>query len=274
MNSEHRLLCVLAHPDDEALGCGGLLARAADAGVATYLLTATRGERGWPRDPAQHPGAEALGRIRAAELHAAGAVLGLREIRLLDYPDGGLANAPADAVQAAIAAYIRRVRPDVVVTFGPDGATGHPDHIAISQFTTGAIVAAASAGDAAAPAHQVRKLYYLAESAVRGAAYDAVFGPSAMVVDGVQRRLPGWPEWAITTRLDTRLYWREVWRAVRCHRSQLPDLGALDNLPDAIHRELWGEQELYRVFSLTPPIAAPETDLFAGLAHTTEEVWR
>jgi LmbE family N-acetylglucosaminyl deacetylase len=272
MDSEYRLLCVLAHPDDEALGCGGLLARAAAEGVATYLLTATRGERGWPGDPAQYPGAEALGRTRAIELHAAGAALGLHEVQLLSYPDGGLAAAPAEAVQAEIAAYIRWVRPDVVVTFGPDGATGHPDHIAISQFTTGAIVAAASAGDSMVPAHQVRKLYYLAESVVRGAAYDAVFGPSAMMVNGVQRRLPGWPEWAITTRLDTRPYWREVWRAVRCHRSQLPGLSALDELPDAIHRKLWGEQELYRVFSLTPTITAYETDLFAGLEYTTAEV--
>jgi LmbE family N-acetylglucosaminyl deacetylase len=270
MHDQLRLLCVLAHPDDESLGFGGLLAQAAAEGVATYLVTATRGERGWPGDPAHDPGPAALGRTRAAELHAAGAALGLRTIRLLDYPDGALAAVPAEHAQATIAAAIREFRPDVVVTFGPEGCTGHPDHIAICRFTTAAIVLAAAGGDANAPAHQVQKLYYLAESAPRIAAYDAVFGSSAMTVNGYTRRFSGWPEWAITTRLDTRPYWREVWRAIRCHRSQLPGLSALDNLPDAVHRELWGEQELYCAFSLAPTASQTETDLFAGLRHEVE----
>jgi LmbE family N-acetylglucosaminyl deacetylase len=270
MHSYLRLLCVLAHPDDESLGFGGLLAHAAAQGAATYLVTATCGERGWPGDPIHDPGPAALGRIRAAELSAAGAALGVRSIRLLDYPDGALAAVPAERVQAVIAAAIREFRPDVVVRFGPDGATGHPDHIAISRFTTAAIVLAAAGGDAHAPAHQVQKLYYLAESAPRIAAYDAVFGPSAMTVNGHTRRVVGWPEWAITTRLNTRPYWREVWRAIRCHRSQLPGLSALDNLPDAVHRELWGEQELYCAFSLTATTPQTETDLFAGLRHALE----
>lgn len=271
MPNQLRLLCVLAHPDDEALGFGGLLAQAAAEGVATHVLTATRGERGWPGDPGAYPGPAELARIRTAELHAAGAALGIRTIRLLDYPDGALAAASAAAVQSAIAAAIRELRPDVVVTFGPDGATGHPDHIAIGQFTTAALVLAAHCGDAYAPAHAVRKFYYLAESAARIAQYDAVFGPSAMTVDGRVRLVPGWPEWAITTRLDTRAHWREVWRAVRCHRSQLPGLHALDTLPDAVHRELWGAQELYRVFSLAAADPA-ETDLFAGLHPALEGV--
>src|SRR5689334_17739845 len=121
-----RLLAILAHPDDESLGNGGALARAAAEGVATYLLTATRGERGWPGDPAQYPGLEALGRIRTAELEAAAAVLGIREVAFLDYIDGDLDQADPQEAVAKIVRYIRRVRPQVILTFPPDGAYGHP----------------------------------------------------------------------------------------------------------------------------------------------------
>src|SRR5437667_3183570 len=127
-----KLMSVLAHPDDESLGTGGTLARYAAEGVETYLVTATRGERGWG-DPATYPGLAELGRIRTAELQAAAAVLGLREVAFLDYIDGDVDQADPAEVVARLVAPIRRIRPQVVLTFGPDGSYGHPDHIAISQ---------------------------------------------------------------------------------------------------------------------------------------------
>lgn len=263
-----RLLCVLAHPDDEALGVGGLLARSAAEGVETYLLTATRGERGWQGAPEEDPGPEALGRLREAELRAAATVLGLREVQLLGYGDGELDAVDWPEAIAAITAAIRRVRPQVVVTFGPDGATGHPDHIAISQLTTAALVRAADPSDSGAaqlPPHRAAKLYYLAESRERVAAYDAVFGDSAMTVDGVRRGFAGWEPWAITTRVDARAYTRQVWAAIACHRSQLPGYSVLEGLPDERHQLLWGVQEFYRVFSLVSGGRAEEDDVFAGL---------
>jgi LmbE family N-acetylglucosaminyl deacetylase len=144
-----RLMAVLAHPDDESLGVGGTLAKYASEGVEVFLLTATRGDGGRyrghrPGEP-QHPGRIGLGSIREAELRTAAAMLGVREVSLLDYPDQQLDRADPREAIAGITAHIRRIRPDVVVTFGPDGAYGHPDHIAISQFTTAAIVAAADA---------------------------------------------------------------------------------------------------------------------------------
>jgi LmbE family N-acetylglucosaminyl deacetylase len=263
-----RLLCVLAHPDDEALGFGGALARYAAEGVATYLVTATGGERGWQGSPADDPGPQALGKLREAELRQAAQVLGLRGLRLLGYHDGDLARADAAEATAKIARHIRQIRPQVVLTFGPDGSTGHPDHIAICQLTTGAIVRAADAGYEPAsdwPPYSVAKLYYLAETAERIAEYDAIFGDSAMTVDGVSRRVPGWPEWAITTRLDTSAYWSQVWDAIRCHRSQLPGLAALQGLPDEQHRSLWGSQQFYRAYSLAPAQPGLENDLFYSL---------
>src|SRR5688572_32677364 len=141
---ELTLMGVLAHPDDESLGMGGVLARYAAEGVATHLVTATRGERGRFFDDANRPDGAEVGRVREAELRAAAQALGVREVRLLGYHDGDLHRAePREAVRR-VAAELRRVRPQVVVTFDPFGAYGHPDHVAICQITSAAIVAAAS----------------------------------------------------------------------------------------------------------------------------------
>jgi LmbE family N-acetylglucosaminyl deacetylase len=267
MATERRLLCVLAHPDDESLGTGGILAKYAAAGVLTSLLVATRGERGWPGTPADYPGPDALGCLREAELRAAAAALNVRDLAFLGYLDGDLDQAdPAEAI-GRIVAHLRRVRPQVVVTFSPDGGTGHPDHIAISQFTTAAIVAAADASycpGTLAP-HRVAKLYYMVESHAKAAAYEAVFGDVAMTVAGVRRAALDWPDWAITTRIDASDYWQQVYRAVGCHQTQLTNDAALARLSLAQHRYLWGTLEYYRAFSLVNGGRAVEDDLFAGL---------
>lgn len=127
-----KLLCVLAHPDDESLGLGGALAKYAAEGAETYLITATRGEHGWWGEPADYPGPIALGRVRETELRAAASALHLRAVHFLNYIDGELDRAEPRAAVAQITALIRYIRPHVVATFGPDGAYGHPDHIAIS----------------------------------------------------------------------------------------------------------------------------------------------
>lgn len=276
MSVRRRLLAVLAHPDDESLGVGGTLAKYAADGVDVFLITATRGEagqfRGHRRGYAQHPGPEALGAIRVAELRAAAAELGAREVSLLDYQDQHLDRAnPREAVRR-IAARLRTVRPQVVVTFGPDGAYGHPDHIAISQFTTAAIVAAADAafvpedGEAARP-HAVSKLYYLAWPQSTWSAYQASVRTLSSLVDGTERHAAPWPDWAITTVIDTSEMWPVVWRAVSCHRSQLAAYERLSALPAEHHRTLWGRQSFYRAFSIVNGGRARETDLFEGVGE-------
>lgn len=263
-----RLMYVLAHPDDESLGMGGSVAKYAAEGIAVSLVMATRGERGWQGDPGAYPGPAALGRLREAELRAAADLLGIGHLAFLGYLDGDLDRAdPAEAVRA-IVGHLRRERPHVVATFAPDGGYGHPDHIAISQFTAAAVVAAADAGytdpSGAAP-HRVAKFYYRVWTPEEGAAYRAVFGDIVIPVDGVERRFVGWPEWLLTTRIDTAAHWQTAWRAVACHRSQLPGYQALERLPEEHHRVLWGSQGYYRVFSLVNGGRRRETDLFAGL---------
>jgi LmbE family N-acetylglucosaminyl deacetylase len=254
--SELKLLCVLAHPDDESLGTGGTLAKCAAEGIATYLVTATRGERGRFGDCAESPGPEVVGRTREAELHAAAEALGISEVSQLGYPDGGLDTVDrADAVRA-IASHVDRIKPHVVITFGPDGAYGHPDHIAISQLTTAAIVAAT---------HRVSKLYFIAWSREKWNAYQAALKKLVSVVDGVERQVVPWPDWMITTAIDTTAVWPTVRQAVSCHRTQMAIYRKFDELPEVQQQTLWGSQEFYRAFSLVNGGRRRESDVFEGL---------
>jgi LmbE family N-acetylglucosaminyl deacetylase len=263
-----KLMCVLAHPDDESLATGGILAKYAASGIRTYLLMATRGERGWTGAVAEDPGPQALGCLRQAELRAAARVLGLQEVDFLDYHDGELDRADPSEVIAKIVTHLRRVRPDVVVTFDPNGMYGHPDHIAISQLTTTAVLASADPsyqGLTRGAPHRVAKLYYRAFLQGEQEAYEATFGHLVMPVEGVERRFTAWPEWAITTRIDTSAHWERVWQAIVCHRSQLPGYQRLQALPDEARATLLATQTYYRAMSLVNGGRAVEDDLFAGL---------
>lgn len=274
-----RLMAVLAHPDDESLGFGGTLARYAAEGVETSLVTATRGQRGryagnMPGSP-EHPGREALGRIREAELRAAAAELGVGDVTVLDHEDQVLDAADPREAVTAIVGHLRRIRPQVVLTFAPDGGYGHPDHIAISQFTSAATMAASDpafgAGGVAAlgPPHTVMKLYHLAWTADTWSAYEAAFRKLVSTVDGVARQATPWPDWAITTVVDTERWWPTVWRAVSCHRSQVTAYERLEHLTPEHHRALWGSQSFYRAFSLVNGGRRRESDLFEGVPETT-----
>ncbi len=256
--SELRLLGVFAHPDDESLGTGGTLARYAAEGVATYVVCATRGERGRFGDEPS-PGPQIVGRTREAELMAATRTLGVRETIVLGYPDGGLAGVDRREAVAAIADQIRRIKPQVVITFGPDGAYGHPDHIAISQLAAAAIVAAAD------EAHRVSKLYFIAWSGRTWEAYQAALRKLLFRVGGEERQAVPWQDWAITTSIDATAMADTVWRAVQCHHTQISIYRELGRLPEHYQRTLWGVQEFYRVFSTVPVPPGKETDLFEGL---------
>jgi LmbE family N-acetylglucosaminyl deacetylase len=254
--SDLRLMCVLAHPDDESLGTGGTLAKCAAEGIHTSLVTATCGERGRFGDAATSPGPHVVGPAREAELAAAARELGVADVTLLRYPDGALdAVGPSDPI-ARITEQLERVKPHVVITFGADGAYGHPDHIAISQLTTAAIASAD---------HRVSKLYYIAWSAAKWTAYQAALRRLVSVVDGEERQVVPWPDWAITTVIDTATVWPTVWRAVSCHKTQMSIYRKLAELSDEHQRMLWGTQEFYRAFSLVNGGRTKESDVFEGL---------
>lgn len=271
MHPSLKLMSILAHPDDESLALGGTLAKYAHEGIETYLVVATRGERGWFGDWREYPGEQALGHMREIELREASNALGIAQLDFLDYIDGDVDQANASEIIAKIVRLLRQVRPHVVVTFGPDGLYGHPDHIAISQFTTSAVLCAADQNYPYATdlePHCVSKLYYRVAPQEWFARYMPIFGDLIMHIDGQERRAHSWIPWTITTRVDTCAYWQHVWRAVRCHRTQLQHPSRLQGLSERDHRQLWGTQEYYRAFSLVNGGRAQEHDLFEGLVLT------
>ena len=270
------LLAVFAHPDDESMGMGGTLARYAAEGVETHYVCATRGERGWFGPEEQNPGLRALGQIRTKEMENAAAELGLKGLYFLDYIDGDVDQADHSEAIAKIVTHIRRIRPQVVVTFPPDGNYGHPDHIAIGQFTSVAIVCAADSNYAdreSLSAHRVSKLYYMVDSENFINLVAPFVGDMTFPVDDQLRGEIAWKEWMITTRIDMAEYCGAAWRAVQCHQSQLPSLGLLAEMhEDAGVAVLAMQGTFYRSFSLVNGGRAIEKDLFEGLRQNIQAV--
>ena len=159
-----RLLGVFAHPDDETFCAGGTFARYAGEGAEIMVVSATRGQAGQIRDAAAG-NRRTIAAVREAELRLACERLGVTKVRCLDHVDGTLADAGFPALVEEIAGVIGEFGPDVVITFGPDGGYGHPDHVTISAATTAACQRAAGPGQrpgraAARPAGRAPRLYY------------------------------------------------------------------------------------------------------------------
>jgi LmbE family N-acetylglucosaminyl deacetylase len=268
MSEALKLLAIFAHPDDESLGAGSTLAKYAAEGVETYLICATKGERGWTGDEKDNPGLTQLGKMREQELLCAAEVLGIKHVYFLDYLDGDLDQAPQQEVIHKIATILREVRPQVAFSFGPDGIYGHPDHIAISQFSNAACIQAAHASFKdrnARPLHRVDKFYYMISEKELTANYAKVFGDIRMNIDGVDRTVLTWEEWAYTTTIDGSKYWQTALNAVNCHQTQVAVYGDLNKLSEARSVQLWGKRTYYRVFSFVNGGRKQETDLFEGL---------
>ncbi len=171
-NGKATLLAVLAHPDDESFGMGGTLALYAQRGSAVHLICATRGEVGTV-DAEYLQGYASIAELREAELRCAAAQLGLTSVTFFDYRDSGmpgtldnqhpqaLVQAPLEQLAAEIAESIRRLKPQVVLTFDPIGGYKHPDHIAIHKAT---VMAFKLAGEpdfkSQLPPYRSDKLYF------------------------------------------------------------------------------------------------------------------
>jgi LmbE family N-acetylglucosaminyl deacetylase len=155
MSPHKSLLVILPHPDDESFPMGGTLAKYAAVGVEITLICATLGEMGIPDiEPAQ------AAIIREKELRAAASVLGIHKVQFMRYQDGSLANVDTENFISYLMNAMRRLSPQAVITFGPDGISGHPDHVAISRLVTTAFDRAALKSFLPSPA----KLFYIAPS--------------------------------------------------------------------------------------------------------------
>jgi len=131
------VLGIFAHPDDETLCAGGTFAKYASAGAEVRVVSLTKGGAGQIRDASAATRAT-LRAVREKELDAAGNELGLTETRCLDYPDGGLSEIDSQTLVRLASKLLSEFEPDVVITFGPDGFSGHPDHIAVGAAVTAA----------------------------------------------------------------------------------------------------------------------------------------
>jgi len=190
------LLAVFAHPDDESFRCGGTLALLAQRGVRVQLLTATRGQAGSCGEPPLCRPDE-LPIVRERELRCACAALGIEPPLVLDYEDGHLSEAAPQIIVAQILDMADKLRPQVMLTFGPDGLSGHPDHIAIGQF----------AAQAFRFADDVIALYTPAV-------------PQSLAATLDMTHLRAVPDEAITLSVDVSPVWESKLAAIRCHATQ------------------------------------------------------
>lgn len=248
-----RLLGLFAHPDDEARIVGGTLARYASQGAVVSLVVATRGEAGSCGEPPRcRP--EDLPQVRVRELREACAILGVAELTILDYRDGTLpAVAPTELTGRLVAA-IRRVRPQVVITFGPEGRTLHPDHLAIHRAATDAFALAGNAQaypEQGLPPFAASKLYYTTL-------------PRSLA-QAIDWNYPSQPDAEITVAVDVRPWLAQKRQATNeAHRTQAHDQ-PFANLPERERWEALSTEYFFLARTHGLPRREHEADLDEGL---------
>ena len=229
------MLAVFAHPDDETFRPGGTLALLARRGVRVHLLTATRGEAGSRGDP-PYCTRDELPTVRERELRCACAALGIEPPHLLDCRDGHLGEADPEQLIAQILQVVNEVRPQVMLTFGPDGLSGHLDHIAIGQCG--------------------------AEAFRRGAGIVALYTvavPQSLAIRLGMTQVHTVPDTDIAISVDVSTVWETKLTAISCHATQL---NASPMMRASVERQrlFFGTEFFVRV-----PVPRPESDFFGEM---------
>ncbi|MDJ0346243.1 PIG-L family deacetylase [Streptomyces sp. H10-C2] len=238
MSEPRRLMAVHAHPDDESIWTGGLLAGAAEHGTTSALITCTDGVLANGRSSAS-PG------TRVDELKEAARLLGITELAVLDYRDSGpegagtgsLCAAPMGELVDQLAPRIRKFRPDLLVTYDAFGASGHPDHIAVHRATVAAVEA--SAHPALYPAIEPwtvpeLRLVTLPQSALSNLAEAGAIDP-----------WPALPDAQVDLVTDVRPWLDTKWAAVQAHQSEFRRGARIAAMEDPVLRELFLGTEYY-----------------------------
>ena len=283
--AQRTLLAVHAHPDDECIGTGGVLARYAAEGARTVLVTCTDGAVGEISDPSLAT-PENLAEVRDRELAEAARILRVGRLVKLGYRDSGMAGTdanrhPASFQQASFDEAVERVvrvmreeRPQVVITYDERGGYGHPDHIRAHQV---AVAAFEAAGDerrfpSAGPAWAPKKLYYTVfprsgmarfVERLRSAGIDVPFERQVEAAEAASEDPPfGVADELVTTTVDVSGYVDRKREALMSHRTQMGPDQFFMRLPPELFAEVFGRETFQRVVG---PGETPETDLFAGL---------
>jgi LmbE family N-acetylglucosaminyl deacetylase len=234
------VLAVFAHPDDESILAGGVLAACAAAGHRVAVVSMTRGERG-PTELPGLAGRSALGEAREAELLAASRALGVSSAECLEYPDGELADADEAQAVRTLALLLERERPEAVISFSDEGLYWHPDHLAVSRFVIAALdllggSALAALYGATWPEGHAGRLVSLMRA--RGLTGD---------LWGIEPDAFGAPSDSITRSLDVRPFLPAKLAALRAYASQIGPRHLLSTLPDDLAEEFLGREYFVRI---------------------------
>lgn len=278
---QHSLLAIFSHPDDEAFGTGGSISCYSCEGVRVDLICATRGEAGEISDPSLAT-PETLGEVREEELRCAAETMGVNELIFLGYRDSGMAgsqenndprafiNIPQEEVVSRLVRMIRWLKPEVIVTFEPNGGYGHPDHIAIHHHTVNAFYAAADPRQypEAGKVWQSRRLFYTAipRSFFQKMRQKMVkHGLDTTELDNLDAGAgSGWPDEKVNVILDVSETVEAKWQALNCHRTQFGPGNLFRKLPEQEVKELMSHE----YFALAWPEPEPGyqlSDLLEGL---------
>jgi LmbE family N-acetylglucosaminyl deacetylase len=261
-----RLAAVYAHPDDDGYSIGGVLALHGGE-LGCILIVATSGEAGQISDPSL-ASPENLAQVREGEQREALRALGIDDpvVHFLRYPDGALGEADHAELVGRIRDLLKEARPHVVVTFGPEGVTGHPDHTRVSQAATEAFHQART-GEESAPDGAFQRLFY---NAIPESELQRFW--EKLRERGVDFGLPddpfmprGVPDHTVTATVDCRRVVGAKLEAIRAHRTQAAEL---QGIPEDLQVELLSQESFVLAW---PPVSEPQgatlTDPFEGL-HT------
>ena len=279
MANDLTLMAVHAHPDDEAIGTGGVLARYADEGLRTVLVTCTGGEVGEISDSTLAT-PETLAEVRRKELERACEILRVGRLHLLGYRDSGMMGTPdnehpssfyqasLEEATARLVTLVRRERPQVLVTYDERGFYGHPDHIRANQITVAAFEAAGDSArwpEAGTP-WRPAKLYYtaVARSAIKNlgrvmseAGIETPFGDEREPEIGIADEL-------ITTQVDVSAQVERKRQALMAHATQMGPEVFFAKMPPALFHRIFA-RESFQLARGRAGASGMEDDLFAGL---------
>ncbi len=274
MSEVPTLMAVHAHPDDESSSTGGILARYADEGVRTVVVTCTNGEYG-DAPGGIKPGAkghdpEVVARIRRGELERACALLGVYRVELLDYHDSGMAdweyrtstdafcNVPIGEAASRLVRLFEKYRSDVVVTYADDAGYDHPDHVHTTRVTMAAIERS----------EIPKKAYWSVIRASSFARFRELLVERGVEIDFPQpnpeivRRMRELEE-RITTTIDVSRFVERKRAALQLHASQIEE-SFFAKLPADAFRTIFADEDYIRVHDTTGAVV-PESDLFDGM---------
>ena len=237
MDKPH-LLAIFAHPDDETFRPGGVLAILARQDVRVEVLTFTHGEAGSCGDPPLCA-PEELPAVRERELRCACSHLGIEAPHLLDYADGHLPEVDPGPMIAHILSVVNKFRPQVLLSFGPDGLSGHPDHIAVGLW--------------------VNETFRRAEGV---AALYTVAVPRSLAQTLNLRQVHPVLDEAIALTVDVSSIWDTKLAAIRCHATQLSSLPIMS--APAEHQHLFFGREYFVRAAMRRPIADFLPDVLKG----------